>query len=197
MRTILINHKKGLRPNIELTVRRVEPSVWKSLGFEKHHYLTASLNPSCKCLLFEWNGQPVAFVGLLNTPRLKIPYGMSISRIVILPDFQGLGLFRKICNFCGALVKSMDDDEHHYELYIKTAHQKAGESLTRDTENWVGTVFDGKTRTKESTECEKGRYNNRLMRKSYCKKYIGKPNDGYQHLMLPIAEMRKNKLKKS
>lgn len=193
MQEILVSHKKGARPNIDLTVRRVEAKVWENIGFHKHHYLTEKLNPSCKCLLFEWNGQPVAFVGLLNTPRLGVPYGMSISRIVILPDFQGLGLFRKICNFCGGIIKSLSDDEHDYRLYIKTAHQKAGMSLSRDTLNWKGTQFDGKTRTKESTESEKGRYNNRLMRKSFCKEYIGGKVQGYEDLLLPINEMRKKK----
>lgn len=56
MKTIHIEHPKGQRPYIQLTVRRVEPSVWKSLEFSKCHYLTAELNKSCKCLLFEWDG---------------------------------------------------------------------------------------------------------------------------------------------
>lgn len=194
MKHIQLDINKGQRPNIELTVRRVEPSTWYSLNFHKHHYLTTNLNKSCKCLLFEWEGKPIAFVGLLNTPRLGIPYGMSISRIVIMPDYQGLGLFRKICNFCGGVVKSLSDETHDYKLYIKTAHQKAGFALTRDTEHWKGTQFDGKSRTKESTEFEKGKYNNRLTRKSFCKEYIGKPLHGYEDLLLPIADMRKNKL---
>lgn len=190
MRKIYVNEKKGERPNINLKVIRVEPNAWKTLGFHKHHYLTAALNPSCKCFLFIWENQPIAFVGLLNTPRKGVPYGMSISRIVIHPDFQGLGLFRQIVDFCGGMVKSMSDDEHNYKLYIKTAHEKAGVSLNRN-ENWRGTVFDGKSRTKESTESEGARYKNRLMRVSYCKEYIGSPIDGFQDIMLPIGEMRK------
>ena len=192
MQEVLINHKKGERPYIHLTIRRVEPSVWYSLGFYKHHYLTEKLNPSCKCFLFEWDTIPVAFVGLLNTPRTGIPYGMSISRIVVLPDYQGLGLSRIICNFCGGIVTAMSDDEHIYKLYIKTAHEKMGEALGRDT-NWRGTQFDGKARTMSSTEFEKGRYNNRLTRKSYCKEYIGGKIYGFEDLMLPIKEMREKK----
>lgn len=195
MKQILINHKKGERLDIKLTVRRVEANVWKNLGFYKHHYLTTQINKSCKMLLFEWNGQPVGFVGLLNTPRLGVPYGMSISRIVINPDFQGLGLSHKICNFCGGIIKSLSDDEHKYKLYIKTAHVKMANALGRDIKNWRGTQFDGKTRTKESTESEGARYKNRLMRKSYCKEYIGEPIYGYEDLLLPISDMRKNKKK--
>ena len=191
MKEVLINHNKGQRPEIKLTIRRVEASVWYSLGFHKHHYLVEEINPSCKCFLFEWNDQPVAFAALLNTPRRGVAYGMSISRIVVLPDFQGLGLSRQICNFCGGIIKSMATEEHGYELYIKLAHEKLGEALNRDVANWEGTSFDGKTRNPKAFDTE--RYANRLTRKPYCKKYIGKRINGYEDLLLPIKDMRENK----
>ena len=116
MKIVRIDHPKGERPNIKLTVRRVESNVWNI--FKDHHYLTSDLNKSCKCLLFEWNNIPIGFVGILNTPRRGIPYGCSVSRIVILPDYQGLGLSTEIFNFVGGIVKSLSDDEHDYRLYI-------------------------------------------------------------------------------
>ena len=193
MKTVKINHKKGERPEIKLTVRRVEPTVWKSMLFDKSHYLTAELNKSCKCLLFEWNNVPVAFVGILNTPRKGIPYGCSISRLVILPDYQGLGLSTVIFNFVGGIVKSLSDEDHDYKLYIKTAHSKFGEALSRNP-NVRGTSFDGKGRDKKSADNQ--RYRNRLTRVSYCKEYIGKKTDGFQDMLKPIGDLRKTKLKK-
>ena len=195
MKIVKINHPKGERPYIQLTVRRVEPSVWKSLGFSKCHYLTAELNKSCKCLLFEWDGVPVAFVGILNTPRKGIPYGCSISRIVILEDYQGLGLSTMIFNFCGGIVKSLSDEEHDYRLYIKTAHKKFGEALGRNP-NVRATMFDGKGRDKKAIEHDNHRYRNRLQRVSYCKEYIGDKVDGFQDILRPIGEMRKEKVRK-
>lgn len=193
MKTILVNHAKGQRPNIELKVQRVEATAWRDLGFYRHHYLTANINPSCKCLVFTWNGKPIAFVGLLNTPRQGIPYSMSISRCVINPDFQGLGLFHQIASFCGGIVKSLSDDAHEYRLYIKSAHRKVGDGLNNKSD-WRGTVFDGKTR-KETRE-KSGRYKNHLLRKSWCKEYIGDKIDGYQDILKPIKEMREEKMKK-
>ena len=190
MKTVKINHPKGQRPEIKLTVRRVEASVWTSMLFDKSHYLTSELNKSCKCLLFEWNNVPVAFVGILNTPRKGIPYGCSISRIVILPDYQGLGLSTIIFNFVGGIVKSLSDDEHDYRLYIKTAHSKFGQALSRNP-NVRGTVFDGKGRDKKSADNQ--RYRNRLTRVSYCKEYIGGKIDGFQDMLKPINELRKEK----
>lgn len=192
MKIVPINHKKGERPNIELTVRRVEPSVWRSNEFAKEHYLTQELNKSCKCLLFEWNKVPIGFAAILNTPRKGIPYGCSISRLVILPDYQGLGLSTEIFNFCGGIVKSLSDDEHDYKLYIKTAHRKFGEALSRN-KNARGTSFDGKGRDKKSADNQ--RYRNRLTRVSYCKEYIGGKIDGYQYMLKPIGELRKEKNK--
>ena len=191
MEIVYKDEVKGGKPKITLDVQRVEADVFYSLGFYKHHYLTAKINKSCKCLLFTWNDEPVAFVGLLNTPRLDCPYSMAISRIVILPDFQGLGLSTFICNFCGGIIRSLTDETHEYKLYIKTAHVKMGEALGRSPK-WRGTHFDGKSRTKSDFK----RYRNRLERKSYCKEYIGEKIDGYQDLLLPIGEMRAKKANK-
>lgn len=191
MKIVKINHKKGQRPQIKLTVRRVEPTVWNM--FKKSHYLTAEMNKSCKCLLFEWNNVPVAFVGILNTPRKGIPYGCSVSRIVVLEDYQGLGLSTIIFNFVGGIVKSLSDDEHDYRLYIKTAHSKFGEALGRNP-RVKGTAFDGKGRDKKAIEHDKHRYRNRLQRVSYCKEYIGDSIIGFEKLLLPINELRKMKM---
>ncbi len=187
MKNILINHKKGKKPDIKLTVQRVEPNVWYDLGFHKHHYLTSSLNKSCKCLLFSWNGEPVGFVAILNTPRKGEAWGHSISRICLNPDFQGLGLSSIMCNFCGGIITNMGDG---YKLYIKTIHEKMGSYFERSNK-WTPTSYNGKVR--KGTDYEKGKYNNRLERKSYCFKYCGEPISGYEDLLLPIAEMRKLK----
>lgn len=193
MKITKVNHPKGQRPYIQLTVRRVEPSVWNM--FKHAHYLTAEMNKSCKCLLFEWDGVPVAFVGILNTPRKGIPYGCSISRIVVAEDYQGLGLSTIIFNFCGGIVKSLSDEEHDYRLYIKTAHRKFGEALSKNP-NVRATMFDGKGRDKKAIEHDNHRYRNRLQRVSYCKEYIGDKIDGFQDILRPIGEMRKEKVRK-
>lgn len=189
MKTILIDKKKGDKPIINLTVQRVEPSVWTSLGFDKHHYLTHTLNPSAKCLLFSWDGVPVGFIALLNSPRKGKPWGHSISRVVVLPDFQGMGLSSKIINFCGGILKSMGED---WSLYLKTIHEKMGEYMTR-SDKWTPTSYNGKMRSKESTESEGKRYQNRLQRKSFCFRYDGEAIMGYEELLKPIKELRENK----
>jgi hypothetical protein len=191
LKEIKVNHAKGERPQIKLTVRRVESTAWHSLGFSKHHYLTSELNKSCKCLVFEWEGVPIAFVGVLNTPRKGVPYGCAISRMVILPDYQGLGLSTEIFNFVGGIVLGQSTPTKEYKLYIKTAHEKFGEALSRN-ENVRPTPFDKKGR--RSKDFDVGRYSNRLTRVSYCKEYIGPKIEGYSLLLEPITELRNRKV---
>ena len=187
MKTILVDNNKKGKKDIDLSVVRTEANVWSDLNFDKHHYLTNTLNKSCKCLLFKWNNIPVAFVGLLNSPRKGMPNGHSISRIVVLPDFQGLGLSLRILNFCGGILKSLGED---YYLYIKTIHEKMGEALER-SDKWNPTSYNGKVRT--NTKFESGKYNNRLERKSYCFKYVGEAIEGYEELLKPIKDLREKK----
>ena len=54
--------------------------------------------------------------------------------------------------------------------------------------------FDGKGRDKKAADDKK--YRNRLTRVSYCKEYIGKPIYGFEELLKPIGELRKDKLNK-
>lgn len=185
MKEILINHSKLSKPSIKLTVRRVEASTWKSLGFYKHHYLTEKLNPSCKCFVFFWNNEPVCFIGLLNSPRKNSPNSLSISRIVTLPDFQGIGISKLCIEFICGIAKN-----NKYVTYIKTIHEHFGKYLQKSP-CWQPTSYNGKKR--KISECEKGKYNNRLIRASYCFKYIGESIKGYDDLLLPIKVLREQK----
>lgn len=181
MKTTIVNHNKGSKPNIELTIQRVEASAWEL--FKKHHYLTEDINKSCKCFVFRWNKQIVGFVGILNTPRKGCPNAVAISRLVVLPDFQGLGIGAMIANKISAILKA-----ENYLIYIKTVNDALGQAFERN-QNWRPTPYNGKVR--KNTEYESGKYNNRLIRKSYCYAYEGNPLYGYEYLTRPIADMRK------
>ena len=191
MKIIEVNHKKGFRPNIQLQVQRVEPSAWRDLGFHQHHYLTEDLNPSCKCLLFTWEGVPVAFVGIINQPMKGYRWSFRISRIVVAPDFQSMGLSSDILKFCGAIIKNYEETS---QLYIKTVHKKMGGHLEKSP-NWSATSYNGKFRS--SVEDGNGKYRNRLHRASYCYRYDGDKVSGYEELLLPIKELRDRKKKNS
>jgi len=54
-------------------------------------------------------------------------------------------------------------------------------------------MFDCKGRDKKAIEHDNHRYRNRLQRVSYCKEYIGDKINGFQDILRPIGEMRKEK----
>lgn len=191
MKVTILNQSSKDKPQMEITVQRVEPQVWEM--FEKHHYLTPELNKSCKCLVFFLNGNICGFCGLLNTPRKGVSMGHSVSRIVVLPEYQGMGLAPIIMNFCGGILAARGEQmKEPHPLYIKTIHDKMGQWLER-SENWNPTSYNGKKRTQASTESEGKRYQNRLQRRSYCFRYDGPPIYGYDELLLPMGELRKRK----
>lgn len=187
MQIIKKNFSLKEKPSINLEVCRVEASVWRTLGFSKFHYMSSELNKSCKCLLFTWNNIPVAFVGIINQPGRHNSWGYRVSRMVIMPDFQGLGLARKILDFCGGIIKASNPKA---ELYMKTIHDNMGKMLERNNK-WIPTAYNNKERIDKQYEGK--RYTNRLSRKSYCYKYNGDTIYGYEDLLLPIKVLRERK----
>lgn len=168
------------RPQIELRISRVEAEAWNM--FKKHHYLTSEVNKSCKFLLFEWNMKPVGIVAIINQPRKGCPNGFALSRTVVLPDFQGMGLGVKISELACAIVKDMGG-----LCFTKTVNPALG-IYRNNSSKWRATTNNGKSRTiKEDTDKSA---RNRLERASFCHEYIGEAISGYSGLMLPIADMR-------
>jgi ABC-type lipoprotein export system ATPase subunit/GNAT superfamily N-acetyltransferase len=168
------------RPQIELQISRVEPETWDF--FKKHHYLTEDLNKSAQCILFEWNEKPIGICCVLNTPRKGMGEAMAISRIVILPDYQGLGLGSKLSSFIGQIYKNKGN-----RIFIKTANPALGEYFNK-SDKWRGTSNNGKGKPASSFDTLK--YKNRLTRISYSHEYIGESIIGFEDLLLPINEMR-------
>lgn len=168
------------RPQIELQISRVEPETWDF--FKKHHYLTEDLNKSAQCILFEWNEKPIGICCVLNTPRKGMGEAMAISRIVILPDYQGLGLGSKLSSFIGQIYINKGN-----RIFIKTANPALGEYFNK-SDKWRGTSNNGKGKPASSFDTLK--YKNRLTRISYSHEYIGESLIGFEDLLLPISEMR-------
>jgi GNAT superfamily N-acetyltransferase len=84
------------RPPITIEIVRCHRDAWSL--FKHHHYLTGDLHVSCQCYMATWNGLPVAFCAMLNTFGYK-DY-MRVSRIVTLPDYQGVGIGVALMEWC-------------------------------------------------------------------------------------------------
>ena len=171
------------KPSIELRVSRCESKIWEI--FKKHHYLTEDVNVGCKFLLFEWNKKPVGMVAIINRPRKGCPNAFGLSRTVVLPDFQGMGIGSKISDFTCGILKNIGGIP-----YAKTVNPALGEYRNKSPK-WRGTINNGKGKAESSFDV--GKYKNRVTRVSYSHEYIGETIDGYDDLLKPIDELRKNK----
>ena len=76
------------RPPIELEIVRCAREAWRL--FARHHYLSGQLSAYAKCYLALWEGMPTAFCATL--PLIGGKNRRRISRIVTLPDYQGIGI---------------------------------------------------------------------------------------------------------
>jgi len=76
------------RPQIDLEIFRCRRRVWRM--FARHHYLTGSICPTARCFLALWEGAPVTFCATI--PILGRRDHWRVTRIVTLPDYQGVGI---------------------------------------------------------------------------------------------------------
>jgi GNAT superfamily N-acetyltransferase len=80
------------RPAIELALYRVKRRLWKL--FAPHHYLTGSLSETARCYAAWWKGNPVSFCATL--PVIGKRNHWRITRVVTLPDYQGVGIGMRV-----------------------------------------------------------------------------------------------------
>jgi GNAT superfamily N-acetyltransferase len=76
------------RPPIDLEIFRCRRGAWQM--FARHHYLSGSLGNAVRCFLTLWKGVPVAFCATVSLIGRKNRW--RVSRIVTLPDYQGIGI---------------------------------------------------------------------------------------------------------
>lgn len=115
------NDGRWLRPFIKLKVLRGKYQAWEL--FSKHHYLTSSINKSSRVYLAYWNDNLVALTCVLRFPHGHIKNGWRLSRSVVLPDYQGLGIGAKLTDFIASCITSHKDDDGNYgRCYARTTH---------------------------------------------------------------------------
>jgi ABC-type ATPase involved in cell division len=92
------------RPPIDVEIRRVGYEYWRL--FSPFHYLSADLNRAAACYCLFANGVPASFCAVLHRPHPKVRNLKAISRLVTLPDWQGLGLALALAEKLGAAYRA-------------------------------------------------------------------------------------------
>lgn len=100
------------RPKLAVEVARVDYKAWQL--FAPFHYLTRSLNRTAKCYVLFVDDRPAAFAGVLHRPHPKVSNVKGLSRIVTLPDWQGLGLAFALTDTIASVYKR---DGYRFRTY--------------------------------------------------------------------------------
>lgn len=85
--------------------------------FRRHHYLSADLNSAARCYAAYVDGRPVAFTSYMHFPHAKVRDIKMAHRVVVLPDWQGLGISGRLSEWQGQVLA-----EQGFRYRITTAH---------------------------------------------------------------------------
>ncbi len=103
------------RPRLDVEIRRVSHEAWKL--FAPFHYLTADLHKAARCFALYVGGRIASFAGVMHRPHPKVRDIQGVSRLVTLPDWQGLGLAMILVDKLGAAFKALDKRLHTYPAH--------------------------------------------------------------------------------
>lgn len=117
------------RPSLNVEIARVDHAAWKL--FAPFHYLTGDLHKAAACYVLFVEGSPASFAGVLHRPHSKVDDIKGLSRLVTLPDYQGLGLAMILADALGAAHKAIGNRFHTYP-----AHPSLVRSFDR-SKNWA------------------------------------------------------------
>ena len=122
------------RPKIKLEISRCLPDAWGL--FKVHHYLSADMPVrSARCFVaIHSSAGAIAFACII--PCIGLKGASRISRVVVLPDWQGVGVGRAFCRALGELYA-----EQGRTLYLRTSHAMMIRSLDRDPAWEVARVY--------------------------------------------------------
>jgi GNAT superfamily N-acetyltransferase len=102
MATGRLQRRRLRRPTIDLSIHRCRLAAWQL--FKRHHYLSGSLAPQARCYLTTWEGVPVNFCATL--PVIARKNHRRFTRIVTLPDYQGIGIGMRATEAVAALHRT-------------------------------------------------------------------------------------------
>lgn len=133
--------------------------------------MTNKITKFMTCFIVYWNGKEVGFISFI--PMLSsVEKRYRITRIVVLPDFQGLGISKIILETFGAMYKAKG-----IIVTIRTIHQGLG-MYFENSYNW-NALSTNKLKTKTETNtlknnAGKGKNLTFIGREAFSYKYVGK-----------------------
>ena len=122
---VLVNRRVERRPEITLTIKSSNYKDWEL--FKKHHYLSSAMSKATHSYTAYIEGKAVAYCSIIHGCSRDIRSYWRECRLVVLPEFQGLGIGTKLSDTVAQLYKSKG-----FRFFAKTAHPVLGEHREKD-----------------------------------------------------------------
>ena len=114
--------------------------------FRQYHYLNGKLGAGVRCYVALYQDKPIAFIAVASI-FMKTKY-YRVSRLVVLPDYQGIGVGKRLLNFIAELYTS----QTKMPFYILTSNPQI---IRGDLGGWrimrFGHASTGKDNSKINT----------------------------------------------
>ncbi len=95
-----LRKQKKNRPKIKFEIYKTrDKTIWRM--FAKHHYLSHTHNKAANVYVALVNEQLAGFISILHFPHSKVKNIKRVHRVVVLPDFQGIGIGIRLLEYIG------------------------------------------------------------------------------------------------
>jgi len=107
--------QKKNRPKIKFEIFNTrDKSAWRI--FAKHHYLSHTHNNAAHTYVVFVDNQIAGFCSVLHMPN-KNPKLKRVHRLVVLPDYQGIGIGGRLLDF---IAKKYNDEGYTFSITTST-----------------------------------------------------------------------------
>ena len=110
--------------------------------FRQYHYLNSSLVPHARCYCTIYQKKPIAFIAVVQI-HMRARY-YRVSRLVVLPDYQGIGVGKRLLNSIAELHVS----QIKVPFYILTSNPQI---IRGNIKNWKITRYGHASKAKKNT----------------------------------------------
>lgn len=127
----VIDGQKKNRPGLNLRITEVKEkksSYWKL--FSRYHYLSHTHNNAARVFVAEINGEIAGFISMLHLVHPTVKKYKTVHRLVVSPDYQGLGLGGRILEYASEIMR-----QEGFRVGITTSSPALVFSL-KNSSNW-------------------------------------------------------------
>lgn len=151
------------QPPISVEVSRAKHETWEL--FREFHYMSQELNKAARCYGLYVEGRIASFCGVLHRPHPRVRDIVGVSRVVTLPDWQGLGLAMCLVDTVASAYKAIGKRLHQYPN-----HPAMVRSYQR-SQNWISVKEQGNFSPRRGATSTVGGFGNRRCAVFF---YVGK-----------------------